>query len=122
MRVPLAFAENALLSLRSEQRVGLHCPLCGASDVPSYIDWRAVGIVAVSDSCLRSAGEVVNLLLTCSTIPEFSRDALTLWNKFCIAEWMPGREVVPYLKFAPASSSACIDAIVFLLPNMSADF
>jgi Domain of unknown function (DUF4263) len=64
----------------------------------------------------------VNLLLTCSTIPEFSQDALTLWNKFCIAERMPGREVVPYLKFAPAASSACIDAIVFLLPNMSADF
>jgi hypothetical protein len=63
----------------------------------------------------------VNLLLTCSTIPEFSQHALDLWNKFCIAEWMPGR-VVPYLMFAPASSSAHIDAIVFLQPNMEVGF
>jgi hypothetical protein len=34
---------------------------------------------------------------------------------------MPGREVVPYLMLAPAASSACIDAIVFLQPNMSVD-
>jgi hypothetical protein len=61
----------------------------------------------------------VNLLLTCSTIPEFNQDALELWNKFCIADWMPGREIVSYLKFAPASSSASIDAIVFLRPDRS---
>jgi hypothetical protein len=59
----------------------------------------------------------VNLLLTCSTTPEFSQDALELWNRFCIAEWMPGREIVSYLEFAPASSSASIDAIVFLQPQ-----
>jgi hypothetical protein len=64
----------------------------------------------------------VNLLLTCSTTPEFSQDALELWNKFCIAEWMPGHEVVPYLMFAPASASASIDAIVFLRPNRSVGF
>lgn len=64
----------------------------------------------------------MNLLLTCSTAPEFNQDALDLWNKFCIADWMPGREVIPYLKFAPAASSASIDAIVFLRPNMSVGF
>jgi len=64
----------------------------------------------------------VNLLLTCSTTPEFSQEALDLWNKFCIAEWMPGHEVVPYLMFASASSSASIDAIVFLRPSMSMGF
>jgi Domain of unknown function (DUF4263) len=64
----------------------------------------------------------VNLLLTCSTVPEFSQHALALWNRFSIAEWMPGREIVSYLMFAPASSSACIDAIVFLQPNLSMDF
>jgi hypothetical protein len=64
----------------------------------------------------------VNLLLTCSTTPEFTRDALELWNKFCIAEWMPGREIVRYLLFAPASEFASIDAIVFLEPNKSVGF
>jgi len=64
----------------------------------------------------------VNLLLTCSMTPEFSPDALDLWNKFCIADWMPGDEIISYLMFAPASSSACIDAIVFLRPNLSMDF
>jgi hypothetical protein len=54
--------------------------------------------------------------------PEFSPDALDLWNKFCIADWMPGDEIISYLMFAPASSSACIDAIVFLRPNLSMDF
>ena len=56
------------------------------------------------------------------TTPEFSRDALDLWNKFCIAEWMPGREIVRYLLFAPASEFASIDAIVFLEPNKSVGF
>ena len=64
----------------------------------------------------------LNLLLTCSTTPEFDSDALDLWNEFCIAEWMPGREIVPYLMFAPASSAASIDAIVFLRPNLSFGF
>jgi hypothetical protein len=64
----------------------------------------------------------VNLLLTCSTTPEFSRDALDLWNKFCIADLMPGNELVRYLLFAPASEFASIDAIVFLEPNMSVGF
>lgn len=64
----------------------------------------------------------MNLLLTCSTIPEFSNDALDLWNKFCIAEWMPGREIGSYLRFAPTSAAACIDAIVFLQPNRSVGF
>jgi hypothetical protein len=64
----------------------------------------------------------LNLLLTCSTTPEFTQDALDLWNEFCIAEWMPGREIVSYLMFAPASSSASIDAIVFLQPNLSMGF
>jgi hypothetical protein len=59
----------------------------------------------------------VNLLLSCSTRPEFNQDILELWNKFCIAEWIPGHEIVSYLNLAPASSSACIDAIVFLLPD-----
>jgi hypothetical protein len=59
----------------------------------------------------------VNLLLTCSTLPEFDSDDLKLWNQFCIADWMPGYDVVPYLMFAPASSAACIDAIVFLQPS-----
>ena len=59
----------------------------------------------------------MNLLLTCSTTPEFSQEALDLWNKFCIADWMPGLDLLPYLMFAPASSSASIDAIVFLQPN-----
>jgi len=61
--------------------------------------------------------QTVNLLLTCSTTPEFSQEALDLWNKFCIADWMPGLDLLPYLMFAPASSSASIDAIVFLQPN-----
>ena len=61
----------------------------------------------------------MNLLLTCSTTPEFSREALELWNKFCIADWMPGAEVVRYLLFAPWSKLASIDAIVFMEPNMS---
>lgn len=64
----------------------------------------------------------MNLLLTCSTTPKFSPDALDLWNKFCIAEWMPGRDIVRYLLFAPASQFASIDAIVFLRPNMSVGF
>jgi hypothetical protein len=64
----------------------------------------------------------VNLLLTCGATPEFSRDALDLWNKFCIAEWMPGKEIVRYLAFAPASELASIDAIVFLEPNKGVGF
>lgn len=64
----------------------------------------------------------MNLLLTCSTIPDFSSEALELWNRFCIAEWMPGKEIVPYLQFAPASGFATIDAIVFLEPNMEVGF
>jgi len=64
----------------------------------------------------------LNLLLTCSTIPEFDTDSLELWNKFSIAEWMPGREIVPYLMFAPTAAAASIDAIVFLRPNMSVGF
>ncbi len=64
----------------------------------------------------------MNLLLTCSTLPEFDQDGLKLWNKFCIADWMPGRDVVSYLMFAPASSAACIDAVVFLQPNKSMGF
>jgi len=64
----------------------------------------------------------VNLLVTCSTIPDFSAEALALWNRFCLAEWMPGREIVPYLQFAPASEFAAIDAIVFLEPNMEMGF
>jgi len=64
----------------------------------------------------------VNLLLTCGTTPDFSRDALDLWNNFCIAEWMQGSELVGYLLFAPASEFASIDAIVFLEPNSSVGF
>jgi hypothetical protein len=64
----------------------------------------------------------VNLLLTCSTTPDFSGEALDLWNKFCIADWMPGNEIVRYLLFAPTSEFASIDAIVFLEPNMSVGF
>jgi hypothetical protein len=64
----------------------------------------------------------VNLLLTCSTTPDFTREALELWNKFCIADWMPGEEIVRYLMFAPTSEFAAIDAIVFLEPNMSMGF
>ena len=65
-----------------------------------------------------NSGAIVNLLLTCSTVPAFSAEALDLWNRFCIADWMPGAEIVPYLKFSPASEFASIDAIVFLEPNM----
>ena len=36
----------------------------------------------------------MNLLLTCSTTPEFTRNALELWNKFCITDWIQGRELV----------------------------
>lgn len=64
----------------------------------------------------------MNLLLTCSTTPEFSREALDFWNKFCIADWMPGNEIVRYLLFAPSSEFASIDAIVFLEPNLSVGF
>ncbi len=60
----------------------------------------------------------MNLLLTCSTTPEFGREALALWNNFCIADWMPGNEVVHYLLFSPSSEFASIDAIVFLEPRM----
>jgi hypothetical protein len=35
---------------------------------------------------------------------------------------MPGNEVVPYLKFAPAAAAASIDAIVFLRPNSDIGF
>jgi hypothetical protein len=63
----------------------------------------------------------VNLLLTSSSVPEFDEAALNLWNKFCIAELMPGNEVVPYLMFAPAAAAASIDAIVFLQPNSDID-
>ena len=64
----------------------------------------------------------VNLLLRCSTAPDFSRDALDLWNNFCTADWMPGNDVVRYLLFARSSEFASIDAIVFLQPNMSVGF
>jgi hypothetical protein len=64
----------------------------------------------------------VNLLLTCSTIPDFSSEALELWNKFCIAEWMPGTKLIPYLTFDPLSEFASIDAIVFLEPNMEVGY
>jgi len=64
----------------------------------------------------------VNLLLTCSTTPDFGREALDLWNKFCIADWMPGDEVVRYLLFDPSSEFASIDAIIFLEPNRSLAF
>jgi hypothetical protein len=64
----------------------------------------------------------VNLLLTCSTTPEFGRDALDLWNQFCIAKWIPGSEIVRYLLLAPTSEFASIDAIVFLEPNMSVGY
>jgi hypothetical protein len=64
----------------------------------------------------------VNLLLTCSTTPDFSTDALNLWNKFCIADWMHGSDVIRYLLFAPASEFASIDAIVFLEPSMEVGF
>jgi Domain of unknown function (DUF4263) len=64
----------------------------------------------------------VNLLLTCSTTPEFSREALDFWDKFCIADWMPGNEIVLYLLFAPSAEFASIDAIVFLEPNLSVGF
>jgi hypothetical protein len=60
----------------------------------------------------------VNLLLTCSTTPDFSHKALDLWNNFCIADWMPGNQVVQYLLFAPSSEFASIDAIVFLEPSV----
>ena len=59
----------------------------------------------------------MNLLLTCCTTPDFTRNHFALWNNFCIAEWMPGDELVPYLLFSPTSEFACIDAIVFLEPN-----
>ena len=64
----------------------------------------------------------MNLLLTCSTTPVFNRYALDLWNKFYIAEWMPGGEIVRYLLLAPASERALIDAIVFLEPSMAVGF
>jgi hypothetical protein len=64
----------------------------------------------------------VNLLLTCSTTPDFDRDGLDLWNNFCIADWMPGDEVIQYLLFSPSSEFASIDAIVFLEPNSSVGF
>lgn len=64
----------------------------------------------------------MNLLLTCSTVPDFSPEARKLWNRFCIADWMPGREVVRYLLFAPVSEFASIDAIVFLRPSMADGF
>lgn len=64
----------------------------------------------------------MNLLLTCSTVPAFSAEAVDLWNRFCIADWMPGTKIVPYLKFAPASEFASVDAIVFLEPNMEMGF
>lgn len=64
----------------------------------------------------------MNLLLTCSTTPEFSREAFALWNNFSIAEWMQGSELVPYLLFSPASEHASIDAIVFVEPNSSVGF
>jgi hypothetical protein len=64
----------------------------------------------------------VNLLLTCSTVPELSEDGLALWNSFCLAEWMPGSELIRYIMFSPSSEFASIDAIVFLEPNMSVGF
>ena len=64
----------------------------------------------------------MKLLLTCSTMPEFGQDALDLWNKFCIAEWMLGPDLVTYLRFAPAAAAACIDAIVFLRPSRGMGF
>lgn len=64
----------------------------------------------------------MNLLLTCSTIPEFDAASLELWKKFCVVEWIPGIELVSYLKFAPKAEYALIDAIVFLEPNMAIGF
>ena len=64
----------------------------------------------------------MKLLLTCCTNPEFDQDAFELWNKFCIAEWMSGIDLIPYLKFAPASASACVDAIVFLQASKAINF
>lgn len=55
-------------------------------------------------------------------MPEFSSEVLELWNKVFIAEFMPGPELVPYVQFAPASSSASIDAIVFLRPEPAMGF
>jgi hypothetical protein len=60
----------------------------------------------------------VNLLLTCSVMPDLDRDDLEIWKHFCLFDWMPGREILPYLRFAPASASALIDAIVFVEPNL----
>jgi hypothetical protein len=48
--------------------------------------------------------------------------ALDLWNKVCIADWIPGDELIEYLLFAPESEFASIDAIVFLEPNTSVGF
>jgi Domain of unknown function (DUF4263) len=64
----------------------------------------------------------VKLLLTCSTTPDFDYDALDLWNKFCIADWIEGYDLVRYLRFAPAAEFASIDAIVFLAPNLDMGF
>ena len=64
----------------------------------------------------------MNLLLTCATTPDFSPEALALWNHFCIADWMPGEELIQYLLFAPAAEYACIDAIVFLEPHAAVGF
>jgi hypothetical protein len=60
--------------------------------------------------------------LTSSTIPEFSSEVLELWNKFFIAEFMPGPELVPHVQFAPAASAASVDAIVFLRPEPDMGF
>lgn len=64
----------------------------------------------------------MNLLLTCATIPEFSPEALDPWNRFCIAEYIQGDELIRYLLFASSSEFASIGAIVFLSPTTSVGF
>jgi hypothetical protein len=64
----------------------------------------------------------VNLLLTSSTIPEFTSEVLDLWNRFFIADFMPAPDLASYLKFAPAAAAASIDAIVFLQPERALGF
>jgi hypothetical protein len=64
----------------------------------------------------------MNLLLTCSVMPDLSRDDLEIWKEFCLFDWVPGWEIVPYLRLAPASAHALIDAIVFLPPNLAVGY
>jgi hypothetical protein len=55
-------------------------------------------------------------------MPDLDRGDLDIWKGFCLFDWMPGSELLPYLRFAPASSHASIDAIVFLEPNLSVGY